>query len=984
MNDDKRIVITSDNHNNNIGRSISFDNISSLNNNRSSNQIFLDDTRADISRRLVNRQQIEARFTSQKLSYSNGNVQDIIDPPDKNHLLLGLDVKIRNKLNSMDINKNNSTDKNERLISHKIESPTENPQFQSLLDNDMSQNNNEVKGFSESQLEDELFDEENFTNVDEIDGPIAGQILPPLQKSDKSKLKEPVGLTDATKDHDFNMPIDSGLQESLERRASEIGSSTIDSMAEPIPKIEVNYLGSYNLEEELPMWFSLSDYTYLPQTKSQFKQKNIDKTLFMRDVDYARLQIKVLVNGLSTNLQTCIMALLFICLGIDKSNSTTKEQVLSIKRNIFLLLEDENNLITIVKRFYDISNNCRDKTSNLNLQTTLFFYTMTIIFLIATVCIEERFNEARKPIIDNTINIFEDMKLLLYLVKYIEHWRWNSRLSMKIRNIINLLSKVIILQFGDDAVFKKTKREIYKLHKVTFYEDEEENITESANCIKSKLGISPLSYEAFREDIISRYPDLVIPNDKLPNSIDNSNSLSQFIEIPRSKIRNSMNQLLSMPNQHLATPAPSPPGSPTLSPISPLQKQRRSFQTNMSFPCLYPSDDESGTDDLTKRLSFMGDFNVNDNTSSDITIPYSISEATQILNESLRVGLCNKQLWYERDLFMMKERGWKSKIDDNPYDYITMKNSNNIEGVDIMKRVENFYKDCFPSLNSLIFVLIQIMESNVNNLCYNEVDVRDKIPLDVLIPKLEVTRAKEIALRSSTGIIYDLLKWFKLNHVLKYEHLCVLLYDSQYINTSTLVLNNYSEIYVDRLFKKTASSNHSIWIELQALAGNLSTTTEKATYNFDPMILSSFTYMFNTLSHITRDKTQRLKDLPLSIGILFKRYYRVFNLPMYHAILKIVKELTPFKNKRWKAEHMDLISGVYLYERLELTENWVTGKDISNELSDACGQELALRALLQFYNFFHYKASMLDLGYTTRTNANQTLLNNESENINSL
>ena len=76
---------------------------------------------------------------------------------------------------------------------------------------------------------------------------------------------------------------------------------------------------------------------------------------------------------------------------------------------------------------------------------------------------------------------------------------------------------------------------------------------------------------------------------------------------------------------------------------------------------------------------------------------------------------------------------------------------------------------------------------------------------------------------------------------------------------------------------------------------------------------------------------------------------------------------------------MELISGVFLYEELELIDNWVTGKDVSGELGDACGQEIAMRALLQFYNFLHYKKSMEDLGYCQRPTTNLSLLNRESE-----
>ena len=63
---------------------------------------------------------------------------------------------------------------------------------------------------------------------------------------------------------------------------------------------------------------------------------------------------------------------------------------------------------------------------------------------------------------------------------------------------------------------------------------------------------------------------------------------------------------------------------------------------------------------------------------------------------------------------------------------------------------------------------------------------------------------------------------------------------------------------------------------------------------------------------------------------------------------------------------MELISGVFLYEKLPLTDNWITGKDISGEINDAYGQEIALRAMLQFYNFYHYKSTMEQCGYDNK------------------
>ncbi|EDO18583.1 hypothetical protein Kpol_1048p13 [Vanderwaltozyma polyspora DSM 70294] len=801
-------------------------------------------------------------------------------------------------------------------------------------------------------------EDEEFQNVDEIDGPISNNNI----VEDNKNFNNNNQISTDKNEVDYNMPIDAQLKKSLEERAADFEKSTeVHSIA--TPKIDWHLKNYYGLERELPEWFTLADYTHIPQTKSQFDKHNIVPGKFINDEDYARTIIQSLLENLIEQPSSNIMALSYIALGINPESDSVTNQLNFMKRNNLFIVEI--GLDKIVKSFFKIASSCRDANSNLRKHTVLLFYSSTILFCIISICIEERNNNEK--IIKEAISTFDKLKLLQFLTKYIEHWRWNSRLSMRIRNIISLLFKALTLQFGDQDIYRETKYTIEKVH----------GIKRSEGCQNMKLDISPLHYQAFREDIVSRYPDFDPPSENLPKDIDNSNSLSQFLEIPRSKVRNPINMTLAVPEQHLATPAPSPPSSPTFFPINPSSRPRKSFQTNMAYPCLYPSDNESGDDDLTKRTQINESY-----LDKDIVVPYSIQEATKILSDNLRIKLSNKQLWHERDLFMMSERGWNMDRTKGPYNYkLVGSTEENEESIEIMKRIESYYEDCLPSFNSLVFVLLQTMESNMSNIDYRIADIGDIATEEELIPQLEISRAKEISLKSSSGILYQMLIWFKLNHILKFEYLCVLLYDSRFINISTTILNKYSEAYLEKVFDRMMKPKHSIWKECSKYCQYETSDVAKSHQEscIDDNILASFTYMFKILKKITGSKTQRLKELPLSIGLLFRRYFRAFNLDVYHPILKIVKELTPFKNKRWKSEHMELISGVYLYEKLELIDNWVTGKDISNELSDACGQEIALRALLQFYNFFHYEEAMAGLGYGTRTNVNQCLLNKETD-----
>ncbi|CCK72005.1 Far11p KNAG_0I02190 [Huiozyma naganishii CBS 8797] len=808
-------------------------------------------------------------------------------------------------------------------------------------------------------------DEEDFANVDEIDGPIIGRISPSTTPSKTSPVEN--SARPNAREADFNLPVSETFQKNLDRRCFELNTSHTELTNDSMPDVGWKLDDFYGLESELQDWFTSTDHTYLAQLRSHFVDKIKDPDMFLCDEKYARAEISTMVANLENNMDSNLMALTYTSLGCIVYADDMIEHIFIIKRNNILLVQVLPQLIGVFKK---ISAACRDDKSNLRRKTTLLFYVATTLFFIISVCIELR--DEYSGDVTNCITHISDAGLLKYLTGYIEYWRWNSRLSMRIRNINALLYKALVLQFGDNRRCKEVKRKLYKYHGISHSDDK-----------SNRLTLSPLQFEAFSEDITSRFPAYDMPATPLAEHIDNSNSLSQFLEIPRSKSRNSINASLSVPQQHLATPAPSPPSSPAKMQFSEGLRPRKSFQTNMSYPFLYPFDDDST--DATFREKSLAESQ--DNSNNNTAVPYSIEEASKILADNLQITLDCKQLWYERDLFMATERGWRDEDDDklasNPYDYSGMENPQKLEEIEVMKRVSQYYSDCLAGLGSLVFVMLQVIESNLSNINYRPEDFPNQASIDAVQPHLEIIRTKELSLRVAVGVLNVLLKWFKVNHVLKFEHLSLLIYDAKYINICSSLLGKYSENYADKALRKMLNSNYSFW----GVCSQEYKTRPVAALDdgrFDTNILSSFAYMLRILRKVTGSKTHRLKCLPLSIGLIFKRYYRLFNLSIYHPILKIIKELTPFKNKRWKSEHMDLISGVYLYERLELVDNWVTGKDIAGELNDACGQEIALRALLQFYNFTHYETAMHDLGYCKKSSSSLNMFTKDSERLNSL
>lgn len=830
-----------------------------------------------------------------------------------------------------------------------------------------------IKAEEEDDDED---DDEEFANVDEIDGPISpssssGSLkdyfqsleISLSQHSPKQIRRKSIEIKDYNDKQepddekvteDENLPIDDALKKLLDEKACQIESG---DHLHPItkPRLDWSYKAFYSLVEELDEWFIQKDYGSLKKCKLCFEKK-YDPKKFNEDYQYAQgviveLGRKIEINSMDIS---ALLSIAYVCFGNFGDTSSFLFHLDIIRRNNLLLIPISRMIISCMKRHAEC---CRDKKSNLNQFTTLFFYSSTILFFIVCVSIDQR--EKRKVQVGKLIDEVCGQNLLLFMTKYIDHWRWNSRLSMRIRNIIILFQKVLLLQFGTDENYEHVNSYVHKKHNVN------EKDATSAN-----LKIMPLDFVAFREDITSRYPSCTLPVNSEAEELDNPNSLSQFLEIARPKSRSTSNENLPEPQIHIATPAPSPPSSPA--PVVG-NKVRKSFQTNIAYPSLFPSsmDSEQG---ILDELD-----NMKTRSSTQTEIPCNIREAIDIITKSIEVDLSTKQLWYERKQFMKQERGWVDirSDDEDPFSYC---NAHEDEAK-IMVRIEEYYHQALPHMASLVYVLLETIETSIPNKVYLEEEDSDACSSSIK-PHLELLRSKEIAMRSSSSILVLLLRWFKLSHVLKFEYLSSLIYDSKYIRVSTAVLNGFAVHHKERIFGKTLDVSHSFWKECASYNQSYRSTLEdsvlsKSSNEFNIRMLSAEVSLLSILENIVGKKTQRLKELPLTVGNIFNILYQVYNLDIYHPILRIVHQLTPFKNKKWRSEHMELISGVFLYEKLSLTDNWVTGKDVTGELNDAYGQEIALRAMLQFYNFYHYKDSMEQFGYDTK--ASNSFFSREAE-----
>jgi Domain of unknown function (DUF3402). len=116
---------------------------------------------------------------------------------------------------------------------------------------------------------------------------------------------------------------------------------------------------------------------------------------------------------------------------------------------------------------------------------------------------------------------------------------------------------------------------------------------------------------------------------------------------------------------------------------------------------------------------------------------------------------------------------------------------------------------------------------------------------------------------------------------------------------------------------------------------------------------------------LIKNITQRIFTInDLKLSELYKMILMNYdNEALTKPILKTLKKLIPYQGRKWKSTNMDLISQIYLNLKLSLKDNWLTGKDLESDINNSYDQEIALRALLQFYNLRRYKDEMERIGY---------------------
>ncbi|KAK9347844.1 hypothetical protein V1522DRAFT_400828 [Lipomyces starkeyi] len=707
------------------------------------------------------------------------------------------------------------------------------------------------------------------------------------------------------------------------------------------PEFKYVYADTDTEQAELEEWFAYADNPLLVESRDEFIKSSGGSFRRMSEAKQQRYIISQ-ISFIDTNIERelALLRLFYVATGTF-AESVSDEDLLDLIRQNTNLLWKSHSVDAIYKciqhLFEEFYGTAPEELKKLQNCKRALFLALTVFYFMVQTRQEEVFGDELASL---------NPSVIPYFLKQVSGFRLQIPDDLPWRNILLLTWKLTLRVFGNSEDLLKAK--IYAREKAGLpLETKKDTIT-----------ATPLDYQAFRQGIRSRYPGYNPPTEVLPkdfpymsNSAASSNSsLTDFTVDP-----------LPGSSVHIATPAPSPPPSPP--PVA--KSKKSSFQTDQSFPFLYPQ---------------------------DIDIPVSIREAEEIFAQRMRTSLWIVQLWAEREEFMKQERGWigaRDPLGDNE-EKVDPTNSSSKR----LARVESVYKDTLEYLQAVVVTLLKMVLSTVSPESAGAFARRQQFlngeseihtyPEASIKSELENARETELTLKAITGILYLLLKWFKASHILESEFLAQLLYDSnalplilQLFNTKEIeqFVLQIPEVPKLKLFAvcRTLASGEELpdrEIATTRLEESGSEKTVDEILQQDEISVFSHRNFFISINilkimqKICKNKAHRnLMIVQLKASNSLRKTLRISQFEARLYALKIIKGQVPYCGRKWRHMNMRVITAIYLYCRQELRDSWLAGVDIDADIEDSYPREVALRALIQFYNTRRYPEAAVALGY---------------------
>ncbi|ODQ51919.1 N1221-domain-containing protein [Saitoella complicata NRRL Y-17804] len=736
-----------------------------------------------------------------------------------------------------------------------------------------------------------------------------------------------------------------------------------------VPEYAFEYADTDNIKAELEEWFVYAENQYLLNGAQVF-EKTFTGSWLKASSDARKSFVETQLGKFDTDNATERLragtCLVYICQGIFKETVSTEHQLHWIFENAKLV----RSCGALDTMWGSLLHSCKvydereEGTTAVDIEVTRAELTnaLTVLYFLTEIFrTDNGFRSQMSSLSPNPVS---------FLITELGKFRYRNPENCPIRQLLSFFWKVILTVFGGRKDLAKTK--IWARKRMGLPEEMDH----------STIVASPLDYNAFRQEIIAKFPAYEPPEPLLRLDPDATSLFPASLAIHAepeevspitAAVNAATNPHPNAQNPLLATPAPSPPPSPRPSPKLP----RSIFQTPANMPFQYPAG--------------LG---------LEESVPESVREASEIYASRTRTALGVWQMWREKEEFERRERGWV--YDDDDTDEVESDNEEERR----LRRIEEVYNSTLPELQSFVVVLLKVLLATTN-IDSSDDDTKSS-PILISLSSdskhlsetdIDERRTREIMAKTISATLLLLLKWFRVSHVFKFEYLAQLLVDSNsllllvkiFANDLSTAVAEKTEIKEQNFFRfcnlhsaqpqpPERTQGTTAGAALKKAAGAVGATSNwempddgRQDHDTQPPVqigeyswrvfLATINYLKIMSKMVKRKAARNLLMVQYKASANLRKLLKIPHEELRVCTLKVMKCQVPFYGRKWRQSNMRIITSIYLHCRPELRDDWVAALDVDEQVETAQPQEQALRALVQFHHLRRYPVQMENMGF---------------------
>ncbi|KAF9582130.1 Factor arrest protein 11, partial [Lunasporangiospora selenospora] len=289
-------------------------------------------------------------------------------------------------------------------------------------------------------------------------------------------------------------------------------------------------------------------------------------------------------------------------------------------------------------------------------------------------------------------------------------------------------------------------------------------------------------------------------------------------------------------------------------------------------------------------------------------------------------------------------------------------------------RIEHIYREIVPRMAQIqvmllktLLVCIKVSGTSAAKEAATA-EAEGKEPVDTFT-RVNDIREHEIMAKAVSGILLLQLQHFKIYHILAFNYVCQLLVDSNCLLLLLKIFGNAenpgnihtkNEVEEYNFFKtcailrqsRASHPNNPEQARLAVLQSAVADLGDPIPANYVcRRNMFAIINLLRVLQKLTKHKTHRILLLvQYKSSAILKRLLKINHPDLQKFVYKSLKSQVPFMGRKWRSSHMKVITGIYIYCRSNLRDDWISGADVEKDLEEALPAEQQLRHMIRHYH----------------------------------